>query len=93
MAMDFFLQPNFDQRLVRDIARVGRRFDGIQKVLWQTQRYGLCRGLQVGQRYLLGFRPVQVRCGIVGLPVRPLVFLAGEFGRGFQWGFSLFGHK
>lgn len=49
-----FLQPDLDQRLVRDVARIRGALDGAQQVLGQSKRNRLGRGFQVRQSRLLG---------------------------------------
>ena len=46
--LDLFLQPHLNKRLVRHIAGIGRRLDGIEQVLGQPQRDGLREGLRLG---------------------------------------------
>ena len=35
--LELLLQPDFDQRLVRHIAGVGREANAVEQVLWQPQ--------------------------------------------------------
>ena len=65
MAVQFFLQPHLDERLVGNVPRIGRHFDAVEQVLGQSQRNGFGCGAQVGQLDLLRFCPVHMRSGVM----------------------------
>ena len=88
-AVQLFLQPDLDERLVGHVQRIGRHLDRIQQMLGQAQGNRLGRGFEVGQRNLLRLGPVQMLGGFVRLPVGTLLGLVGE-----RWnGFSRLVHK
>jgi len=64
--------------LLADVcARVVRRLDGIEQMLWQAQRDGFRLGLEIGQHHALRIRPIEMLGGVApfGFPVqmtRPL---------------------
>ena len=72
VAVQFLLQPDFDEGLVGHIAGVGRHFERVQQVLRQSQGNRFGGGLQVRECDLLGLGPIQMLRGVVGFPVRTL---------------------
>ncbi len=66
--LQFFLQPDLDQRLIRHVARVRSGLDAVEKMDRQPQGNRLCRWLQIGKGRAHGLGLVKVLRRIVRLP-------------------------
>ena len=84
MPVHLLLQPDLDQRLIRNVSRIRGDLNRIQQMLRQSQRDRLRRRLQLGERCGSSLAPVEVFRGIVLFPERPFGCFAGEFRNGLS---------